>query len=134
MKTEGSVAEHSASFKKSKSTPKVQEHSSNIWIPNSFGKIFRTDPDEKHLFINTFFNEIQIHFGVGTGNFSTKIIISNIPGKGVVDFLPLKNDLILVFTSDNMVLIYEYSEKVTTLVYKCCQDMGEYFGINCSGD
>jgi hypothetical protein len=31
---------------------------SNIWIPGSFGKIFKTDPEEQHLFINTFFNEI----------------------------------------------------------------------------
>lgn len=88
----------------------LEQTSSNIWIPSPFGKIFRTDPLEQHLFINTFFNEIQIHMGVGLGNLSEKIIISNIPGKGIVDFLPLRNNLVLVFTSDSMVFIYEYSE------------------------
>jgi len=54
---------------------------------------------------------------VGTGNFSKKIIISGIPGKGIVDYLPLRNNLVLVFTSDSFVIIYEFSETGADVVY-----------------
>jgi hypothetical protein len=92
---------------RTKSGKKVSQ--SQIWIPTGFGNIFRTDPAEDHLFINTFFNEILIFYGIGSGDFTTQIELNDIPGEGVVDFLPLKNNLLLVYTRDNLVLIYEYS-------------------------
>ena len=103
-------------------------------MPGPFGKIFRTDPDEMHLFVCTFFNEIQVHFGVGNAEFSQILPISQIPGKGIVDYVVLNEDLLLVYTSDCLAIIYEYTISGANLVYLNKHEMGGDHGINLSSD
>ena len=110
--------------------PSPETYSSSAWFPGPFGKIFRSDPKEQHLFICTFFNEIQIHYGVGTAEFEEIITVPEIPGKGIVDYVVLNQNLFLVYTSDCFAIIYEYTNKNSTLVYLTQQDMGGYYGIN----
>ena len=88
------------------------------WVTGAFGKVFRKDKSEKNLFINTFYNEIEVYFGVGQGRQEKRLKIANIPGICISDFRALGSNKLLVATSDGVVIIYEFSEKRFDEIFK----------------
>lgn len=100
-----------------------------IWLTGSFGKLFRKDKSEKNLFINTFFDEIQIHFGVGQGYFENRLTINDIEGKCVVDFRPLGDDKLFILTSDGFIHILKFDKDGYEYTFHSKEHLEEYFEI-----
>jgi len=99
------------------------------WISGFFGRIFRKEEQSGVLFVNTFFDEIEIFHNIGKNEEKHSVKLTDIPGRGIVDYQPFCGSKILVLTSDGLILIYEHSEKGCTLLNKTEEDFMGYFGI-----
>ena len=106
------------------------------WATGAFGKVFRKDKHEKHLYINTFYNQIEVYFGVGQARPQKTLKLQNIPGNCITDFRPLKEDKLLVLSSNGLIMIYEISQEQFSyeLVFKMKGRFGgeEYFTVTCN--